>query len=133
LRNAIEAFYHAQRRRSVLILISDFLDEGFDKPLRIVAQQHDVIPVVIEDPRERELPEAGWLVLQDAETGEVVEVDTSDPKVRAAFQAEHRRRRAERARLFKLAGVAPVEVSTNQPYVGALRRFFEQRSRARAA
>jgi uncharacterized protein (DUF58 family) len=133
LRTALEFFYQVQVRRSVLFVLSDFLDEGYWKALRIVARKHDVIPVVIEDLRERELPDAGWIVLQDAETGEIVEVDSSNPKVRAAYKEEQVRRRKERTALFKSAGVTPVEVLAGTPYVPALQAFFERRIRARAA
>jgi len=133
LRPALEYFYHVQLRRSVLVLISDFLDEGYAKSLRLVAQKHDVIPIVIEDARERELPDAGWIILEDAETGEVVEVDTSDPRVRATYAAEYAQRRAARAAVFKSCGVTALEIQTDQPYVQPLQRFFDRRIRTRGA
>lgn len=133
LKVALESFYHSQARRSIVFLISDFLDDSYGFALRIVARKHDVVPIVIEDARERELVDAGWVVVQDAETGEMLEVDTSDPIVRDNYLNEQARRRRDRAALFSSAGVTPVGILTDAPYVAALRLFFERRMRVRAA
>jgi len=119
------------RRRSVLFLVSDFLSEGWDRALRITAQRHDVVPVVLADPVELALPRVGLVQFEDLETGEVFEFDTS-----GANGSDYRKRlagqHAVRDQLLRRMNVDVVQVRTDQPYVDALIAFFRARARRMA-
>ena len=119
------------RRRSVVFLVSDFMATGWDNALRVAARRHEVVPVVVGDPLERELPEVGVVVLEDLETGEVVELDTSG---RAGRELTQRARRAadERDAALRRIVVDTVTATTDQPYVDALVAFFKARAKRMA-
>jgi uncharacterized protein (DUF58 family) len=119
------------KRRSVVFLVSDFLDEGWEQAMRICAQRHEVVPVVVGDPLEAQLPAVGLLVLEDLETGQVVEVDTSS---RARREFERRARRAAEVRDASLRriNIDVVAVRTDRPYVDALIAFFRARAKRMA-
>ena len=117
------------KKRSVIFILSDFLDEGFDTPLRTLGRKHDVIALSLNDPRELELPRVGVITLEDAETGEVRTVDTDRADVRTAFADAAQSRRLERLRAFGRMSLDQVELSTDRPYVPALVSFFNARTR----
>ena len=117
------------KKRNVVFVVSDFLDVDFEAPLRALAHKHDVIALILNDPREIELPSVGIVALEDAESGRVGYVDTSDPTVRERFGRSARERRAQRLRAFSRMGVDRVELSTDRPYVPALLALFNARSR----
>jgi len=117
------------RHRSIVVILSDFLAEGWEQPLRQLAVRHDVVAIAVEDPREAELPDAGWLELEDAETGTRRMVDTGDRGVRGRLRALAERRREERVRTFAAAGVDQVTLDTRQEYATTLRRAFALRAR----
>lgn len=127
--SALQHINKAVSRRSVIFLISDFLDEGFERALRVTSRKHDVIAVPVSDATEVALPNVGWIVFEDAETGAQVELDTADPKVRASFAEAAEQRREYLRRLFRRSGVDSVEVQTDQPYLQAFMEFFESRYR----
>ncbi len=128
---ALEYLNHVVHRNSMVFFISDFLDEGFEKALRITAQRFDLVPVLTIDDRELELPNVGIVALEDAETGEIVEVDTSDSALREAF-ASAARGRVERLRKEFIAfGVDTIEVHNGQPYIDAFHQFFKNRIKRR--
>ncbi len=89
------------KRRTVAFLISDFIAEEYEKPLKVVAAKHDLIPIQVVDPREDDLPDVGLALVEDLETGEIVEVDTSNLDVRAEYAREAQKQRASREHLFK--------------------------------
>jgi uncharacterized protein (DUF58 family) len=117
------------KHRSIVVVLSDFLAEGWEQPLRQLGVRHDVVAVAVEDPRETDLPDAGWIELQDAETGLRRLVDTGDRQVRGRLRALAEKRREERSRSFAVANVDQVLVSTQADYAPALRRAFSQRAR----
>jgi uncharacterized protein (DUF58 family) len=117
------------KHRSIVVVLSDFLAEGWEQPLRQLGVRHDVVAVAVEDPRETDLPDAGWIELQDAETGLRRLVDTGDRQVRGRLRALAEKRREERSRSFAVANVDQVLVSTQVDYAPALRRAFSQRAR----
>lgn len=127
LRRVLEVAGNAFRRRSTLFVISDFLDDGFGRALRVARRRHDVIALQVEDPLERELPRAGWLVCEDAETGDLVEVDTGSAPVRHAFEVARLERAAAQEALFRKAGVDRVVCRVGEPNHAALMRLFEKR------
>jgi uncharacterized protein (DUF58 family) len=117
------------KKRNVVFVVSDFLDVEFEAPLRALGHKHDVIALILNDPREIELPSVGLVTLEDAERGGVAYVDTSDAAVRERFTRLARERRAQRLRTFSRMGVDRVELSTDRPYVPALLALFNARSR----
>ncbi|MBX5481634.1 MAG: DUF58 domain-containing protein [Myxococcaceae bacterium] len=121
------------KRKTVTFLISDFLVQDIEKPLRIVSQKHDLVPVVISDPMEETFPKLGMVMMEDPETGERLIVDTSDPLVRGEFARLMQSGRDERRRLFKKLELDHVELRAGEEYVNALARFFRMRSRRMAA
>jgi uncharacterized protein (DUF58 family) len=117
------------KHRSIVVVLSDFLATGWEQPLRQLSVRHDVVAVAVADPREAELPDAGWLELEDAETGGHRLVDTGDRQVRGRLRALAEKRREERARTFAAANVDQVVLSTVGDYAPALRRAFALRAR----
>jgi Uncharacterized conserved protein (some members contain a von Willebrand factor type A (vWA) domain) len=115
--------------RSIVAVISDFLAKDWSQPLRRLAARHDVVAITVEDPRESELPDAGWIDLEDAETGERVLVDAGSRAARGRLHLLAERRREERDRLLAAAGVDQVLLSTASDYAIPLRRAFAQRAR----
>ncbi|MGH8236652.1 MAG: DUF58 domain-containing protein [Steroidobacteraceae bacterium] len=131
LEHALNFLNHVQHRRAIVFLITDFLDRNFERALKVTARHHDLIPIVITDGRERELPDAGWLAVEDAESGEIVEIDTGDRRVRERFaQLSHERIRGLRAG-FRRLGAESIELDTDAPYLQPLRAFMERRLRRR--
>ncbi len=117
------------RKRSVMFLISDFLAEGFDRPLRLAAKRHDLIGIAIGDPREESLPRLGLIEVADAETGESVIIDSSDRVLQREYARRAGLRRADLRRRFRRMGIDLVELSTDKPYDRPLVRYFEARAR----
>lgn len=129
---ALDLVGSLSKRRSVAFLVSDFIDEGYEKPLRVASRRHDLIPVQVVDPREEELPDVGLALLEDLETGEVVEVDTGDARVRRAFARRVHTQRAKREQLFRRLRIDHVTVRTDQDYVRPLADLFRRRQRRQA-
>jgi uncharacterized protein (DUF58 family) len=117
------------KRRTVTFVISDFIAERYEKPLKVVSAKHDVIPIQIVDPREDELPDIGLALIEDLETGEIVEVDTSALSFRAEYAREAQRQRATRERLFQRLQLDHVTVSTDRDFVRPLAELFRLRQR----
>lgn len=117
------------KRRSVAFVISDFFAEGYERALALAAAKHDVIPVMLTDPRDEELPDIGIASLEDLETGEEVLVDTSDPRVRASYRDEMQRLRSERERMMRRLSLDRVVVRTDRDFVRPLRELFAKRAR----
>lgn len=129
LRVALDLLGSIGKRRTVAFMISDFIAEHYEKPLRVVSKKHDLIPIQIVDPRENELPDVGLALVEDLETGELVEVDTSNLAVRAEYAREAKRQRASREHLFRRLQLDHVTVSTDQDFVRPLTELFRLRQR----
>ncbi|HXS25715.1 MAG TPA: DUF58 domain-containing protein [Gemmatimonadales bacterium] len=117
------------RHRSIVVLLSDFFAEGWERPLRRLAARHEVVAITVEDPRERSLPDAGWVELADAETGRRVLVDTSNRGLRHRMEQSAQRRREDRRRILSAAGADHLELETGSDYKLPLRRHFAMRAR----
>ena len=126
---ALDYLGRITHRKAVVFLVSDFLAEGYERPLGIVARRHDVIAISITDPRERELPKVGLIELEDAETGEIVVVDSSSFLVRRQYEAIARERAERLAESLRSSGVDHIPVLTGRDYVRDLARFFRVRER----
>lgn len=129
LRVVLEHLNRTVKRRSVVFLLSDFQDANFEKPLRIAARRHDLIPIVVSDDREKTLPPVGLLPLRDAESGEIQWFDTSSRRHRFLFTRAVEKREQNRENLFKKLGLRSIQLSTGQDYVEALQRFFRSREK----
>ncbi|MBI3202867.1 MAG: DUF58 domain-containing protein [Myxococcales bacterium] len=126
---ALETLYNVARRRSVAFLLSDFFTSGYERTLALAAARHDVIPCMLVDPRDEELPDVGLATFEDFETGESVLVDTSNARVRAHYAHHMRAARAEQVKVFHKLGLDHVVIRTDQPYVKPLRDLFARRAR----
>lgn len=126
---ALQFLNRVQKRRSVAFLLSDFQTEASRQALAVSNGRHDLVAITVSDPRERELPDVGFISFRDAETGEVVEVDTSHPRVRQMFKMQADQRAERITTGLRRAGVDQLPISTTEPYTTSLRRFFESREK----
>lgn len=126
---ALDYFGRVMTKRCVAFLISDFLGEDYAKPMRVLARRHDLIAVSVTDPREVALPNVGLIELEDAETGEVILIDTGSFAVRSKYEALGHERGDALRDLFRSMGVDQVEVFTDRDYVRTLVTFFRGRER----
>lgn len=129
LKAALEALVHVARRRSVAFVVSDFLAAGYERALSLASAKHDVIPVVLVDKRDFELPDVGLATFEDLESGEMIVVDTSDKHVRAHFEREMKKIRDARRAVFNKLGLDHVEVDTSGSFVRPIRDLFARRAR----
>ncbi len=127
LNAALNHINHALSRRAVVFVISDFMDEGFERTLKVTSRKHDLIAVPVVDASERQLPDVGWIAFEDAETGEVVEINTGDKESREIFSQGGEARIAGLRSMFRRAGLDTIEVQTDQPYLKGLTQFFQTR------
>jgi uncharacterized protein (DUF58 family) len=121
---------HLMQRRSLVFVVSDFFSvPGWEKNLAQLAQRHEVVAVRLHDPLEANLPDIGMLVVQDAETGEQLFVDTNDRGFRKRFAAAAAKREAALRAAFRESGVDALELSTDDDLADAIRRFADMRKR----
>jgi len=126
---ALNHVVHVLNRRSIVLLVSDFMDDDFEAPLRAVARRHDTVAVHLLDPREIELPEVGLLELTDAETDENIVVDTSSELVRTAFATRARSRIDLVEEVLFRSRVDRIPIHTDKGYIEPLIRFFRYRNK----
>jgi uncharacterized protein (DUF58 family) len=131
LKIALETLVKVTKRKSVAFLVSDFFASGFEQALALAAAKHDVIPVMVVDPRDEELPNVGLASFEDLETGEEMLVDTGSAAVREHYRNAMRALRAERERLFKRLALDSVVVRTDQSVATPIRNLFAKRARRR--
>ncbi|HEY7697411.1 MAG TPA: DUF58 domain-containing protein, partial [Vicinamibacteria bacterium] len=129
LARACEYLNRITRKRAVVFLLSDFIDSGFEKPLRVAAKKHDLISIFISDPAEAEIPGVGLVELEDAESGRRLLVDTSDRKAMTAYHRSALERRQRKREALGTMGLDVIDVETGVPYDRPLLRFFQMRSR----
>lgn len=123
---------HTIKRRSLLFVISDFISTpGWERSLSLLHQRHEVLVIRLWDPREIELPDLGPIIMEDAETGEQLYVDTHDKKFRQRFHEAAQRREAALNQSFKRAGVEALSLSTEEDLVRAIVRFVRLRQQRR--
>jgi uncharacterized protein (DUF58 family) len=128
----LQSALSAIKQRSLVFIISDFISlPGWEKPLSLLNQKHEVLAVRLWDPREKELPDVGPIIMEDAETGEQLYVDTHDRKFRQRFKAAAEQREVELAEAFKRAGVEALSLSTEEDLVRAIVRFAKLRKQHR--
>jgi len=127
LRQALETVNNTIKRSAVIFLISDFLDEGYEKILKVLNQKHDLIAIHIIDPRERKIPACGWIEMEDAETDERLFVNTNDRRFRKQYEKTAGQKESQIDYLFKLLGIDSVKIESGQSYVRPLIKFFRLR------
>ena len=124
----LEYFNNVVKKRSICFIISDFLSMGYEAPLRIASRKHDIIGVNIIDPREEALPNVGLIRAIDAETGQIRWIDTSSKRLRQQYTDWHQDHINYFKTAFKKSGASVINIRTNESYVDALHKFFQQRS-----
>ncbi len=136
---ALDVVNHVLHRRAVVFLISDFEAPGdplavraaLRRAMRQTNRRHDLIAVHVEDPHEKQLPNIGIVALEDAETGEIIEVDTASSAVRRAFEEMSLERCRRLVSDFRAEGIDTLQLRTDASYMPALQRFFKMRERKR--
>jgi len=128
---ALEYFSAVIKKRSICFILSDFMSKEFDKPLKIASKKHDLVALRIHDTREDTLPNVGLVPMQDAETEQMIFVNTSSKKVRDNF-AKNKTQATEKLRkLFPASGVDLIDITTGTDYVKPLINFFKTRRKRR--
>ena len=127
LRKAIEHLNRTASRRTVVFLVSDFQDAGYERALKIARRKHDIIPIVVADQREFTMPQIGLVRLRDAETGRMVALDTFSRANRQAYEDLKRRQAETRDDLFRKLQLDPIHIYTGEDFVEPLKRFFHRR------
>ena len=128
----LQAGLHAIKQRSLIFIISDFISApGWERPLKLLSRRHEVLAIRLWDPREVKLPDIGLIIMEDAETGEQLYVDTHDRKFRQRFQEATQQREAAFNETFKRAGVEALALSTEEDLVRAIVRFATLRQQRR--
>ena len=126
---ALEYLNKITHRRTISFIVSDFIANDYAHAVRIANKRHDMIAITIVDPREQELPNVGFIELRDAESDEILLLDTADSLVRKEFGALNNRRRQEQSRLFRSMGVDEILINTNRHHVEPIVRFFRMREK----
>ncbi|HHS50201.1 MAG TPA: DUF58 domain-containing protein [candidate division Zixibacteria bacterium] len=116
------------KRSAIAFMISDFIGEGYEKAMAVTAKKHDLVPIVITDPRELEMPGIGLVEMEDAETGTTVLIDTSDPQLRSKFGLNVSEAQLKREKVFKSIGVDKIDIRIDKPYIDELIAFFKKRA-----
>jgi uncharacterized protein (DUF58 family) len=129
IKGALEYFNLSVKKRSIVFLISDFIDEGYDKIIKIVSKKHDLINIHLEDPREREIIKAGLVKFRDAETHQIRYIDTSSKVIQEHFKTKLFERENIQNELFKKSRVDTVKINTAHSYVRPLIDFFKLREK----
>jgi uncharacterized protein (DUF58 family) len=128
---ALEHILRMMKQRSIVVLVSDFFDEGYERSLAVLSRRHDVVALELSDPREREIPPVGLVRVEDAETGASMLVDFASAAVRNAVAATSAARRRRTANLMTRLDVSHAVIDTAEDYVEPLVHLFRHRNRPR--
>ena len=131
---ALEFLMHILKRRAIVFFISDFIGDGFQPdririPLGVAAKRHDLVALTINDPSEDNLPNIGLVELEDAETGEILTIDTREKNLQDRYRLYRQQKYEERERLFKMMGIDHIDVKTSEDFSNKLHKFFQVRAR----
>jgi len=129
LDNALKVLNKISKRRAIVFIISDFLTENYEKSLATTNLHHDTIALALTDPREEEIPSSGVIQLEDAETGQRVVLDTTNPSDRERYKERTQNRRKKLGQLFGRIGMDSAFLRTDKSYIPPLVKLFETRSR----
>lgn len=134
---ALEYLNQVQRRKAIVFLLSDFLPGKYQSKtdtmrlLSLTSQRHDLSCIILKDEREHELPNVGWITLEDSESEQLVEINTSDPRVRKSYAEENQYRSEKLEEALLKKGIDFFNAETGQPYMHALRVYMKTRSKRR--
>lgn len=124
---ALRFLNNVQKRKAVVFLISDFMDQDYEKELRVTAKRHDLICCTVSDPRERELINVGLIEVQDPETGDVRLIDTSSSSLRRYYESHAEQHLTELEKSFRKFKIDYINLSTDRPYIRDIRQLFQKR------
>jgi uncharacterized protein (DUF58 family) len=127
LADAFKFLMRTQKKRAIVFVVSDFIDVNFETEFQMAAKKHDIVPVVIQDKHEKELPDAGILALEDAESGEIYYINSSSGPVKEAYKQMALAKELDLDRFFRASGVLSIKVSPNEAYLDSLVHFFKRR------
>ncbi|PIS28494.1 DUF58 domain-containing protein [Candidatus Saganbacteria bacterium CG08_land_8_20_14_0_20_45_16] len=129
LGQALRYLNRVNRKSSIIVLISDFLAQDFQKPIRVLSKHHDLVPIVIKDRLEKTLPQLGLVNFEDPESNEIYSLDLSDQKIRAQYQAQSSNDSQTLAKFFRSLKLDHLELTCDGHYAAALTKFFKARER----
>jgi len=128
VQKALQFLNNTTRHKSIVFILSDFADYGFQDALRVAARRHDVVGIQVYDRRDEELPKAGLMQLRDSETGKTVVLNTNDPYTRHKYSQQFLKVLEDAKVAFRKAGADLLQVTTGQDYVKLLQQFFIRRA-----
>ncbi|MBF0205358.1 MAG: DUF58 domain-containing protein [Oligoflexia bacterium] len=120
------------RRKAITFLISDFQGEGFDQQLKVSGHRHDLIAIAVTDPKEMELPNVGYIELEDAETGEFILLDTGNNRFLHDFKNRAHKNQKQQRDFFRSNGIDLIQINTGESYINPIIQFFRSRERRKA-
>jgi len=126
--NTLKFIYNILKKKAIVFLISDFMDEDFEQTLKIVGRKHDLTGIKVFDPMEKDMPDLGLVLLEDLETGKKKYVDTSNKQIRRVHNATFLKRDNYFKKSFQQAGAGVIRISTQESYIKKLLQYFKQRS-----
>ena len=126
---ALEHLLRINRKKAVVFVISDFQDKSFEKAINIVNRRHELVPVVIIDPMEEQLPNMGLVQIEDPESGKTLMIDTASAKIRAAFDRAAAQTRKHRETIFRRLKIDFTNIRLDEDHIAPLMRYFKQRSK----
>ncbi|MBZ0184557.1 MAG: DUF58 domain-containing protein [Melioribacteraceae bacterium] len=129
LKGALEYFNHTIKKKSITFLISDFIDEGYEKIIKIIGKKHDFVSIILQDPREREIPKAGLIKIQDSETGSIRYLDSSSKIVQDYFNQKIKSNDDKIKDLFMRSRIDSIKIDTSKSYIKPLVDFFKVREK----
>lgn len=129
LKGALEYFNHTIKKKSITFLISDFIDEGYEKIIKIIGKKHDFVSIILQDPREREIPKAGLIKIQDSETGSIRYLDSSSKIVQEYFNQKIKSNDEKIKDLFMRSRIDSIKIDTSKSYIKPLVDFFKVREK----
>lgn len=129
LKGALEYFNHTIKKKSITFLISDFIDEGYEKIIKIIGKKHDFVSIILQDPREREIPKAGLIKIQDSETGSIRYLDSSSKIVQDYFNQKIKSNDEKIKDLFMRSRIDSIKIDTSKSYIKPLVDFFKVREK----
>ncbi len=116
------------RHKSIVFILSDFADAGYEQSLKVAARRHDIIGIQVHDKRDIELPKVGLLQLQDAETGKTILLDTRNNLTQYEYNRQYKKIQEDARQNFRVAGADLIQLATGDDYVKALQEFFMKRA-----
>lgn len=131
LKESLKFVSKVLKKRGIIFIISDFLNDDFVKPLKILKNKHDIVAIRVVDSREKEIPSVGLIELEDEETGEQILIDTNDKEFLENYKKEIQKHEEKLKRIFRKHKIDVLEVLTDEPYDKPLKKFFRQRVRKR--